>query len=118
MIVDGDGESEKFKKQLVKRGFVDDELLGRFRTHAPPNGLEDQLLADGHEGLLRTLLASVTSESALTCPQPEFTRRLKNQKIPCISQLALTVETNPVLAARMPSEFVQAVSDLKAGTYG
>ena len=52
MIVDGDAESAKFKKQILDRGFREDELVDRFVTLPPPNELEDQLVADGHLQLL------------------------------------------------------------------
>ena len=60
MIVDGDGESVKFKQQILDRGFQEDELDGRFVTLPPPNDLEDQLLADGHLPLLREILAKIS----------------------------------------------------------
>jgi hypothetical protein len=88
-------------------------LEGKFVTLPPPNGLEEILLEKGHEERLRQLLADATSQQALTCPHEEFVRRLKNNKIACISRLALQVESDVDLAEQMPDEFVAAVKTLK-----
>ena len=115
MITDADDEAPKFRAQLIKRGFIDADLVDLVKTLTPPNGLEDQLLADGHEARLRTILAEATSNSALTCSPDDFLKRLKNKKIPCISRLALQVETDVTLAQAMPKPFVDLVQALKGG---
>jgi putative ATP-dependent endonuclease of the OLD family len=115
MITDADDEATKFRAQLIKRGFVDADLVDRVTTLTPPNSLEDQLLADGHETRLRAILAEATSNSALTCPLDDFLKRLKNKKIPCISRLALQVEADVTLAQAMPKPFVDLVQALKGG---
>jgi putative ATP-dependent endonuclease of the OLD family len=114
MVTDGDGHASIFANQLSRRGFVDADLNGRLTTLPAPNALEDQLLADGHEARLRAILADLTSQSALTCPIAEFAHRLKNNKIPCISRLALQVEQNAELALQMPAALVEVVYELKA----
>ena len=115
MITDGDGEGDKFRDQLLKRGFAEADLQGRLRTLPPPRDLEDQLIADGHEALLRTILAEATSDRANHLPQQDFIHAVKNNKIPCISRLALRVETNPALALQMPTPFLELVQALKSG---
>lgn len=115
MITDGDGEAVKFRAQLTKRGFVDADLDGRVSTLPTPNDMESQLIADGHEQRLRAILAEATTNSALTCPQDEFIKRLKNEKIACVSRLALQVETDADLALKMPKPFVDLVQSLKGG---
>jgi putative ATP-dependent endonuclease of the OLD family len=115
MVTDGDAEAPKFRAHILKRGFTDEDLNGRFMTLPPPNELEDQLLTDGHELRLRSLLAEATTTSALTCPNDEFVKRLKNNKIDCISRLALQVEDDKELALRMPQVFVGLVQSLKGG---
>ena len=115
MIVDGDQAGPTFRDELVKRGFSDAEIQEHFLTLTPPNNLEAQLVADGHESLLRAFLAEATSQSALTCSLAEFSKRLKNAKIDCISRLALKVEREPALAHQMPSAFVDLVLLWKGG---
>ena len=113
MIVDGDHEAAKFRTQLLKRGFSATDLAENFKTLPPPQGLEDTLLAKGHEQRLRALLAEATSQQAINCSHQQFVAQLKNNKIACISRLALQVESDPVLAEQMPDEFVVAIKSLK-----
>lgn len=113
MIADGDAEGAKFRTQLLKRGFLEADLIGKFITLPPPSSLEDALLAKGHEQRLRELLAEATSQQALTCSYEDFVGRLKKNKIACISRLALQVEVDAALAEQMPDEFVTAVKELK-----
>lgn len=113
MITDGD-RSERFKQQILNRGFVEGDLAGHFTTLPVPNDLEDCLLADGHEQLLREILASLTGRSALTCPTPEFVARLKNRKTGYMSVLSSRVANDPALAARMPAAFVALINSLRA----
>lgn len=113
MIVDGDPEGQKFKKQILDRGFRGDELAGRFIALPSPNVLEDQLIADGHMQLLRNILAEIGSDSALTCPDDEFCKRLKNKKTDCMRVLSLRVASDRALAGRMPAAFVNLITSLR-----
>lgn len=116
MITDGDAESEKFKEQILKRGFTEADIAGRFTTLPSPNNLEDQIFSDGHEGLLRNILADMGSVNAKTCPLDEFRGRLKNSKLAYMAALAREIVADPALAARMPTPFVKLVQALKDGT--
>ncbi|WP_081432877.1 ATP-dependent nuclease [Acidiphilium cryptum] len=115
MIVDGDHEGEKFRRQIIDRGFDDEELEGRFVTLTPQNDLEDQLLADGHEQMLREILADIGGRSALDCPPDEFRARLKNRKTGYMGVLSLRVAADEALARRMPARFVDLVTALRDG---
>ena len=116
MVVDGDKKGESFREELRKRGFSIAEINEHFQTLPSPNNLEAQLIADGHEPLLREILAEATNRSALTCPEAEFLKRLGNEKVECISRLALRVERDPELARRMPSALVDLVLSWIGGT--
>ncbi|MEA2898147.1 MAG: putative ATP-dependent endonuclease of the family, partial [Bradyrhizobium sp.] len=115
MVVDGDAESARFKQNILDRGFTEADIRARFTTLTPPNDLEDQLLADGHEGLLRSILAEVAGNSALTCPIGEFRGRLKHRKTDYMSALASRVAADATLANRMPTQFVQLITNLRDG---
>jgi putative ATP-dependent endonuclease of OLD family len=115
MIVDGDGASEQFQKQIISRGFNDADLVGRFSTLPKPNDLEDQLIADGHEKLLRDILATTGGKAVLTCPLDEFRSRLKNRKTTYMGILAPRVAGDPALAAKMPKAFIDLVKKLQEG---
>jgi len=113
MITDGDQEATKFRQQIIDRGFNDDDLTGHFDTLPPPNDLEDQLIADGHEPMLRQILADIGSASALTCSPDEFRARLKNRKPEYMGALSLRVAADPALAQRMPARFVTHIVNLR-----
>lgn len=113
MLTDGDGESAKFKQQLLNRGFTETDLAGRFETLPPPSDLEDCLLADGHETMLRDILAGISGESARTCSYDEFVKRLKNEKAGYMNALAPRVAADPALAVRMPAAFVNLINALR-----
>jgi putative ATP-dependent endonuclease of OLD family len=85
-------------------------------TLPPPHDLEDQLLADGHEQLLREILVGISGKSALTCPKDEFIARLKHRKTGYMSVLASRIATDQALAAQMPGAFVTLITNLRDGT--
>lgn len=113
LITDGDAESEKIKNQILKRGFQEEDLTGRYFPLSSPNTLEDQLLADGHEKLLRDTLAEIGISSALTCSIEELKNHLKSEKTAYMSNLAPKVAENANLASKMPKQFVDVVEKLR-----
>jgi putative ATP-dependent endonuclease of the OLD family len=115
MIVDGDHEAAKFRQQIIDRGFAEDDLAGHFAMLTAPNSLEDQLIADGHEPLLREILAGIGGRSALVCPADEFGARLKNRKTGYMGVLPLRIAEDEALARRMPAPFVDLVAALRDG---
>ena len=116
MIVDGDDASTKFKNQILDRGFRENELGDQFVSLPPPYELEDQLVADGHLQLLREILAGISGNSALTCPEAEFLSRLKNKKTGYMGILSLRVADDRSLAERMPQAFVNLITSLRDAT--
>ena len=115
MITDGDAEGEKFRKLLLKRGFTEDDVNDHISSLPTPNDLEEQLIADGHENLLRGILADTQDESAKTCSLDEFKKRLKNKKTAYMTELAPMVASDTALAMKMPEPFVNAIEHLKNG---
>jgi len=116
MITDGDTEGPKFRTSLIKRGFSSADLASRFFMLPNPNSLEDQLIADGHETLLRTTLTEIGVSDAAACTLAELKVKLKGAKIGYMTALARHISSDAVLAAKMPALFVQAIADLKAGS--
>ena len=116
MLVDGDSESERFRQQVLDRGFQEADIAGRFITLPDQHDLEDQLLADGHEQMLRELISATGIKTAMTCSLDEFTKQLKNRKTGYMSALALRVAADAALAAKMPKPFVDLVVGLRDGT--
>jgi putative ATP-dependent endonuclease of OLD family len=119
ILADGDAESTKFLGQLTDRGFRETDLraTGQFATLPPPNNLEDQLLVDGHETLLREVLEEAGYGHAHSCPEPELRGLLKKRKTDYMRKLAPRVAADPELAARMPALFVSFVTRLREGRH-
>jgi putative ATP-dependent endonuclease of OLD family len=115
MVADGDSAGSQFSAELRKRGFNDEDWGAHITTLPAPNDLEDQLLADGHEALLRTILAEFIGDAA-TCTLDELRRHLKKRKIPYMTRLAARVKADETLARQMPTAFVSLVDGLRAGS--
>lgn len=114
MVTDGDAESNQFRKQLIERGFDDKNLADHFSTLPTPNNLEDQLLADGHETLLRQILIDIGVSNAGSCTLEDFKKKLKNKKTAYMSRLAPMVSKDALLASQMPKAFIDVIKSLKA----
>ena len=113
MIVDGDPAGEGFREQLLKRGFPENNVNNHVSSLPAQNDLEDQLIEDGHENLLRNILAKIQGDSVLTCKLPEFKKRLKNKKTAYMTELAPKVASDAKLALKMPALYVNAIKDLQ-----
>lgn len=116
MVTDADTQAAGFRRQILKRGFEDADLASRLTTLSVPNNLEDQLLADGHEKVLRDILAESIGPSAATLSLSDLKARLTNRKTDYMRRLAARVATDPILAKGMPAPFVALVTALRDGT--
>lgn len=116
MITDGDQEAEKIKKQILDRGFSEDDLNGKFTTLPKGHDLEAQLLADGHEKLLREVMCAVGGKSALDCSAEEFYSRIKNKKTGYMGPLSLRIAVDKDLAQKMPKPYVDLIVALGGST--
>lgn len=114
MIVDGDPESQKFRRQVLDRGFLEADLAGPFLTLPTPNTLEDQLVADGHGPLLREILTTLIGAGA-EYDDAELVSKLKKRKTGYMGALSLRVAAEVDLAVRMPAPFVTLVTNLRDG---
>jgi putative ATP-dependent endonuclease of OLD family len=113
MATDGDEESKKFLLQLTKRGFNPADLESRFFNLPASNDLESQLLADGHEVLLREVLIESGITHAAKCSVEDLRKYLKHGKTAYMAKLAPRVATDKKLASQMPALFVEIVKALK-----
>ena len=113
MIVDGDQEARKFRCQILDRGFREDDLTGRFATLGQDMDLEAQLVADGHEQLLREILTAISGRSALEYSVEELLSRLRNRKTGYMGNLSQRISTDETLAREMPRPFVDVIAILQ-----
>jgi len=111
VLVDGD-KAKEYRKEIIKRGFVENDLQNRLAALSEPN-LEEQLLKDGHEHRLRSILKSLDFRDALTMPVDEFKKCLGNKKTTYMAVLVKEISDDPGLAEQMPAPFVQMIRNLK-----
>lgn len=116
MIVDGADEGPKFRKQIVDRGFNEDDLVDHFTMLPNGNNLEDQLIEDGHEQLLRDILVTSGMHAARSCSLDVFRGQLKKHKTDYMGPLARRVATDMALAGQMPKPFIDLVVGFRDGT--
>lgn len=110
MIVDGDTAGKEFQNKILNRGFRNEDLDGRCETLSQGNNLEGQLIDDGHKHLLQAILEQEGIELS-----GNVKRDLANNKAVYMSVLASKVESDPALAPKMPSAFVDLITDLRDG---
>lgn len=113
MIVDGDQEAQIFRRQILDRGFREDDLAGRFASLDVDLDLEAQLVAGGHEQLLREILTAISGRSARECSVEELLSRLRNRKTGYMGKLSQRVRSDEVLAQSMPRPFVDLIAILQ-----
>ena len=104
MILDNDRQADRFRKQILQRGF-DQRVIDQQVVLLPDGTFESQLITDGHEQLLREILE---------CPPPEdLCQKMKDKKIPYASALSRRVANDHNLAQRMPKPIVDLILRLK-----
>ncbi|MDE0660855.1 MAG: AAA family ATPase [Gammaproteobacteria bacterium] len=114
-VVDGDSEGGKFKSQITRRGFREEDFAGKFFTLPEGNDLEDELLAGGHGPLLREILSESHGDGAMHWPNELLRTRLKKRKTRYMGALARRVVADEGLARTMPSAFVELIDGLRGG---
>lgn len=105
MIIDNDHGGDTFVKQILKRGFDQRDVDQRV-VKMPAGTIEDQLIADGNDEILKKIL---------NCPQlsrQELLTRMKD-KVQYASAFSARITTDPDLAERMPQQMVHLVRRLR-----
>ena len=115
IVVDGDTAGSEFKSQITKRGFPESELAAKFFTLPEGSDLEDELLAGGHEHLLREILSTSYGDGAMDWPMDTLLTRLKSRKTGYMGTLARRVAADQSLARTMPAAFVNVIDRLRSG---
>ena len=111
-VFDGDPAGQQYVAAIAAREFDAAFVAGHCRTH-PAGTLEDQLLADGLEPELRSILEALGQDDADMIDRPTLERRLSDNKIPYAAELARRLDGDAALAQRMPQAFRDAIADLR-----
>ena len=111
-VLDGDVAGQKYIASITNRGFDAAFVRERCRTLSARN-LEQQLLADGLEPELRTVLQNIDVANASTMDRPTVERSLDDNKTRYAAELAKQIAANATLAQRMPQVFRDAIAALR-----
>lgn len=111
-VFDGDDAGRQYCQNIQNRGFSAVFVAARCRTHASGD-LEAQLLADGLEPELKTILQQIGIAGAATADQQTILRHLGEHKTDYAAKLSDMLRGNAPLAARMPETFRNAITELR-----
>ena len=111
-VFDGDDAGKGYVERIGKRGFSNEELRRRCRTHGS-GGLEAQLVTDGLGPELREILAELGEQNAHDFEEQALQARLGKYKTTYAATLAARLRADATLAERAPEEFRKAVRDLR-----
>ncbi len=114
-VFDGDDAGKGYVERIGKRGFSNEELRRRCRTHGS-GGLEAQLVTDGLGPELREILAELGEQNAHDFEEQALQARLGKYKTAYAATLAARLRADATLAERAPEEFRKAVRDLRGLT--
>lgn len=111
-VFDGDHAGHEYVNMIKARDFDVSEVTLRCRTH-PDGDLEDQLLADGLELELRSILQALGQADADTIDRATIESRLSNSKTAYAAEMAARIRKDIALAERMPQKFRESIADLR-----
>jgi putative ATP-dependent endonuclease of OLD family len=114
-VLDGDEAGRGYVRAITGREFPAALVAERCKT-LPAGNLEQQLLADGLEQELRSVLEHLGENDAQTIDRRAVEKRLKESKTASAAELAARIAVNVALAQRMPQAFQDAIAALRGLT--
>ena len=111
-VFDGDSAGKKYIQSIRKRGFNDNQLRERCRTH-PEEDLERQLVADGLGPELRETLEEIGIQDVEALEDDDLVALLQRNKTTYSAKFAARVRHDPNLARRAPAAFRDAIEQLR-----
>lgn len=111
-VFDGDDAGRRYVQAISDRDFDPALVAQRCRT-LPDGNLEQQLLHDGLEAELRSILESLGHDDAATLNQDGLEDRLDDNKTAYAAELARRVMTDTALPPRLPEHFRTAIQELR-----
>ena len=111
-VFDGDEAGLRYVTAISNRGFTQEEIETRCRTH-DAGDLEAQLVADGLEPELREILAGLDVRDAAGLTLEDLLTQLRDhRKTACAAVLSDRIRSEPDLALRAPEAFRTAIEQL------
>jgi putative ATP-dependent endonuclease of the OLD family len=111
-VVDGDAAGVGYVQAISGRGLDAAFVTERCKT-LPSGTLEQQLLADGLEPVLRDVLQSIGHADALAMDRPTLEKCLNKHKTRYAAELAARIAADVALAQRMPQQLRDAITSLR-----
>ena len=112
LVVDGDNAGMDYLRQIKSRGVPETEMRLRCAFH-PAGTLEQQLVADGLQVELRSLLNQLGHTDASSLNDPDLIDRLEREKVSFTAILGHQCSVDPTLSARMPMTLRNAIQALR-----
>ena len=110
-VFDGDDRGQRYLRDVGKRGFTDEEINNRCRTH-PAGDLEAQLVTDGLGPVLRSILADLHVNDAPQLTDEALLKQLGKNKTHYAGKLAARLRSDSNLAQRAPKAFRTTIDQL------
>ena len=114
-VFDGDQAGVGFKQAIANRGFSDEELSKRVRTHSAGN-LEAQLIAEGLGPELKAALVTLEVHEDNDLSDDNLKELLRENKIGYAALLASSLRFSTELAQRAPKAFRDAIEQMRGLT--
>jgi putative ATP-dependent endonuclease of OLD family len=114
-VFDGDDEGRRYVRSIAGRDFEAAFVTERCVT-LPTRDLEEQLVTDGLDAVLRPILGELGVAGAAALVPPALQEALRNHKTGYAAKLALRLEVDATLAPRMPQAFRDAIALLRGLT--
>lgn len=111
-VLDGDEAGREYVDGIRSRDFEEAYVNDRCRLLTAGN-LEQQLLADGLEPELRSILQNMGHADAANVDRPTLEQRLADMKTRYAAELAARIASDAGLGARMPQAFRDAIEALR-----
>jgi putative ATP-dependent endonuclease of OLD family len=111
-VFDGDDAGRGYVQSLLDQGFDPALVAQRCRT-LPDGHLEQQLLHDGLEAELRSVLDSLGHHDVAALNLGELETRLSKHKTAYAAELAQRIINDPAMPPRLPEHFRNAIQELR-----
>jgi putative ATP-dependent endonuclease of OLD family len=111
-VFDGDDAGQNYLRGISNRNFPAEFITDRCAT-LPAGNLEQQLLSDGFEPELRSILTQLGHADAAQISRDDLRARMDKVKMACAAALAARIASDANLAQRMPAAFRNAIMRLR-----
>ena len=113
IIIDSDSQKTHFIRELKNRGFFERDWKDRMYSLDDGLNLEGQLLADGNEFLLKSIMQSIGLSVHHDSDESNLLSLMENNKIDYMTALCKLVSVDKSIADSMPKAFTDVINKLR-----